>query len=32
MLGNVMPHRSAFFNLLAAHTDRLMAAAMRPCA
>ena len=27
MLGNVMPHRSAFFNLLAAHTDRLMAAA-----
>ena len=27
MLNNVMPHRSAFFNLLAAHTDRLVAGA-----
>jgi uncharacterized protein Yka (UPF0111/DUF47 family) len=27
MLNNVMPHRSSFFNLLAAHTDRLLAGA-----
>ncbi len=27
MLGNVMPHRGAFFNLLAAHADRLVASA-----
>jgi hypothetical protein len=27
MLGNVMPQRGAFFNLLAAHTDRLVAGA-----
>ena len=27
MLGNVMPHRGTFFNLLAAHADRLVAGA-----
>ena len=27
MLGNVMPHRADFFNLLAAHADRLVASA-----
>ena len=27
MLNNVMPKRGAFFNLLAAHTDRLVAGA-----